>query len=136
MGGSSSSSRDSSYLKVFFRALALVGVISLLFVGSQESVRAKSASPTVTSLSGRLTFKLEDVMGGANLPDHPPELDLNYMSKRRVPNGPDPIHNRYTSPTHTEYTSTADTVHINIVYTLHHIRLRFGFFFIPSEFNK
>ncbi|XP_050374088.1 uncharacterized protein LOC126791656 [Argentina anserina] len=23
-----------------------------------------------------------------------PELDLNYMSKRRVPNGPDPIHNR------------------------------------------
>ncbi|XP_057948495.1 CLAVATA3/ESR (CLE)-related protein 25 [Malania oleifera] len=22
------------------------------------------------------------------------ELDLNYMSKRKVPNGPDPIHNR------------------------------------------
>ncbi|RVW47202.1 hypothetical protein CK203_070241 [Vitis vinifera] len=22
------------------------------------------------------------------------QLDLNYMSKRRVPNGPDPIHNR------------------------------------------
>lgn len=24
-------------------------------------------------------------------------LDLNYMSKRRVPNGPDPIHNRSAS---------------------------------------
>uniref|UniRef100_A0A6N2MTG1 Uncharacterized protein n=1 Tax=Salix viminalis TaxID=40686 RepID=A0A6N2MTG1_SALVM len=24
------------------------------------------------------------------------DMDLNYVSKRRVPNGPDPIHNRYT----------------------------------------
>lgn len=26
------------------------------------------------------------------------KLDLNYVSKRRVPNGPDPIHNKYVSP--------------------------------------
>lgn len=25
------------------------------------------------------------------------KLDLNYVSKRRVPNGPDPIHNKYVS---------------------------------------
>lgn len=26
------------------------------------------------------------------------KLELNYMSKRRVPNGPDPIHNRFVLP--------------------------------------
>ncbi|KAA0045398.1 hypothetical protein IC582_005881 [Cucumis melo] len=33
------------------------------------------------------------VVGGGKVADHP-EWHLNYMSKRRVPNGPDPIHNR------------------------------------------
>lgn len=32
---------------------------------------------------------------GRDKPVDSAELDFNYMSKRRVPNGPDPIHNRF-----------------------------------------
>lgn len=88
MGGRSTSSSTTSLLfKVMFGTLALVGFIFLLLVGNQESGRT-----TFSTQSGG-NFKQVD-MGREKLVDHP-ELDLNYMSKRRVPNGPDPIHNRY-----------------------------------------
>lgn len=93
MGGSSTSSRTSLLFKIMLGALALVGFIFLLLVGNQESGRAKMET-TLSTQSGA-NFK-----GKEKLVDHP-ELDLNYMSKRRVPNGPDPIHNRYITITNT-----------------------------------
>lgn len=97
---SSSSSRGSLHLKVLFGALALVGVIFLFTVSSQQGGRAKIA-PTLTSdRSGENSKQHAYVLGRGNFVDHP-ELDLNYMSKRRVPNGPDPIHNRYVLPLQT-----------------------------------
>lgn len=72
------------------RALAIVGVVCLLVVGSLTSVPA-------TTLSSEERLKHEFVLGRTDS-DHKhvnqQELDFNYMSKRRVPNGPDPIHNR------------------------------------------
>jgi hypothetical protein len=98
MGGSSSSSsrrRSSLHFKVLFGALALAGVIFLFLVYNQESGRGKMGAPTSTSTSHSAgNFKHADVLGRDKLLDHP-DLDFNYMSKRRVPNGPDPIHNRY-----------------------------------------
>ncbi|XP_041009970.1 uncharacterized protein LOC121254074 [Juglans microcarpa x Juglans regia] len=102
MGGSSrssssrSSSRGSLHLKVLFGALALVGVIFLFTASSQQGGRTEINAPTVTSESGGNSKLHAYIMGRGNFVDHPPELDLNYMSKRRVPNGPDPIHNRRT----------------------------------------
>ncbi|KAF5443228.1 hypothetical protein F2P56_035803 [Juglans regia] len=96
MGGSSSSQNWILHLKVLFGTLALVGVIFLLSVGSRLEISGstKNIAPTsLTSDSGG-DFNHAHVMGGEKqLVDHP-ELDLNCMSKRRVPNGPDPIHNR------------------------------------------
>ncbi|XP_035549539.1 uncharacterized protein LOC118349314 [Juglans regia] len=99
MGGSSrssssirSSSRSSLHLRVVFGALALVGVIFLFTASSQRSGRTEIA-PTLTSDSEGNSKLDAYVMGRGNFIDHP-ELDLNYMSKRRVPNRPDPIHNR------------------------------------------
>jgi hypothetical protein len=94
MGGSNSTrSRSSLHFKVLFGALALVGVVFLFLVDNQESGRGKMA-PTSTTTHSVGNFKHADVMGREKLVDHP-ELDFNYISKRKVPNGPDPIHNRY-----------------------------------------
>ncbi|XP_062150042.1 CLAVATA3/ESR (CLE)-related protein 25 [Alnus glutinosa] len=95
MGGSNSTrSRSSLHFKVLFGALALVGVVFLFLVDNQESGRGKMA-PTSTTTHSVGNFKHADVMGREKLVDHP-ELDFNYISKRKVPNGPDPIHNRRT----------------------------------------
>ncbi|KAG6654407.1 hypothetical protein I3843_05G132300 [Carya illinoinensis] len=94
-GSSSSSSRGSSHLKVLFGALALVVVIFLFTVSSQQQGGRTEIAPTLASDSGRNPKLHAYVMGRGNFVDHP-ELNLNYMSKRRVPNGPDPIHNRRT----------------------------------------
>ncbi|XP_028754324.1 CLAVATA3/ESR (CLE)-related protein 25 isoform X2 [Neltuma alba] len=72
------------------RALAVVGLVSLLVVGSLGSVLG-------TTLSSEERLEHEFVLGRTDS-DHKhvnqQELDFNHMSKRRVPNGPDPIHNR------------------------------------------
>lgn len=104
MDGSTSSSHIwiLHYLKVLFGALALVGVILLLSVDSQLDISGNTKNIAPTSLRSTDSggdFNHAHVMAGRDqkqLVDHP-ELDLNCMSKRRVPNGPDPIHNRYVS---------------------------------------
>lgn len=86
-------SSGSLFFKVLFGAIATVGFVLLLLVGTLES----GATKTTTTLTAPPTgsFKHEEVIGREKLV-YNPELDLNYMmSKRKVPNGPDPIHNRY-----------------------------------------
>ncbi|XP_043706665.1 CLAVATA3/ESR (CLE)-related protein 25 [Telopea speciosissima] len=82
--------RHSGSLRDFLRFLVLfVGFIGfLLLVEIQASEASKTTTTTVTSPPGNFK-QLEQ----EKRVDHP-DLDLNYMSKRRVPNGPDPIHNR------------------------------------------
>jgi hypothetical protein len=100
MGGSSSSSsssRTSWHFKVLFGALAMAGLTFLFLLGNGQleggTGKMPPTSTTSSSHSGG-NFKRADVLGREKLVDHP-DLDFNYMSKRRVPNGPDPIHNRY-----------------------------------------
>ncbi|KAI3503389.1 hypothetical protein L1887_31830 [Cichorium endivia] len=71
--------------RVVFRAVLLVGFCwFLLFV-----VLKTIAVPSTSSFGG---FQSR---GGTRKEG----LVLNYVSKRRVPNGPDPIHNRRTRNT-------------------------------------
>ncbi|KAH7515829.1 CLAVATA3/ESR (CLE)-related protein 25 [Ziziphus jujuba] len=82
----SSKTTISCFSKLLFRALAVVGFIWILLVGTGDT---KSASFVAESAGN---IKDSDVVGREKLVR--PQLDINYMSKRRVPNGPDPIHNR------------------------------------------
>ncbi|XP_019421460.1 PREDICTED: CLAVATA3/ESR (CLE)-related protein 25-like isoform X1 [Lupinus angustifolius] len=77
--------------KFFFRSLAVAGFVCLLIVGSISRDGTTRLEATKWS-SERL--KHGKVIGRDNKPVKNEELDFNYMSKRRVPNGPDPIHNR------------------------------------------
>ncbi|KAJ0433024.1 hypothetical protein HanPSC8_Chr17g0766081 [Helianthus annuus] len=70
--------------RVVFRVVFLVGF--LLFA---TTIQARLAVPSTASFGG---FKSR----GKTRQDG---SVLNYVSKRRVPNGPDPIHNRRTRDT-------------------------------------
>uniref|UniRef100_A0A5B6YXE7 Putative CLAVATA3/ESR (CLE)-related protein 25 n=1 Tax=Davidia involucrata TaxID=16924 RepID=A0A5B6YXE7_DAVIN len=79
------------FFKALFGALALLGFIWFLFVvGILES----GGTRTTTARNGRPAGSLEhmEVIIAREKPAE--SSDLNYMSNRRVPNGPDPIHNR------------------------------------------
>lgn len=92
MGSSNSS---SSFLPRFLFGALLVGLVCLLVVvgslGGSGGGTRKAA--TLSSQSAEIV-KQEHVIG-RDKPAERAELDFNYMSKRRVPNGPDPIHNRF-----------------------------------------
>uniref|UniRef100_A0A2P2NNP3 CLAVATA3/ESR (CLE)-related protein 25 n=1 Tax=Rhizophora mucronata TaxID=61149 RepID=A0A2P2NNP3_RHIMU len=83
------SSSGSLFFKVLIGAIAMVGFVWVLLVGTLESGATRQT--TTTSI---MPTKDELVVGKEKLV-YVPELDFNYMmSKRKVPNGPDPIHNR------------------------------------------
>ncbi|KAK8627334.1 hypothetical protein V6N13_134947 [Hibiscus sabdariffa] len=91
-------------------------VLGFVLVGTLQSEGNKTCTTTKTktktrlrivddddepwsSWKGKLLLQREDHQqvkdsgkGKPGLVHH--RMDLNYMSKRRVPNGPDPIHNR------------------------------------------
>ncbi|KAK8673568.1 hypothetical protein V6N13_111895 [Hibiscus sabdariffa] len=79
-------------LKFLFGVAVLVGVVWLLFVGIVAN-RASATKKPITVPSTRVFKHLEFVAKG-KLNSHQ-DFHFNYVSKRRVPNGPDPIHNRY-----------------------------------------
>ncbi|KAI4328336.1 hypothetical protein L6164_020695 [Bauhinia variegata] len=85
-------SNSSLLLSFLFRALVLVGLFCLVAVGSFGG-GTRGATTLSTNWSAERLKHEGDVLGGEKPVDHA-ELDINYMSKRRVPNGPDPIHNR------------------------------------------
>ena len=93
MGGSSSSGSSSSFPPSFFKALLVVGLVCLLVLGSLGSGEG-TRHPTTQWSQERV--KHERVVG-RDKPVDSAELDFNYMCKRRVPNGPDPIHNIHTA---------------------------------------
>ncbi|XP_012091994.1 CLAVATA3/ESR (CLE)-related protein 25 [Jatropha curcas] len=76
--------------KLLFVVIATLGFLWLLLVATLE---AHEANRTTTSAANFI--KHDKVELGREKLIYDPELDFNYMmSKRKVPNGPDPIHNR------------------------------------------
>nr|QLJ82593.1 clavata3/endosperm 25 [Panax ginseng] len=68
----------------------LVGVLFFLFIGIISCQTRQMATITVPSTG---SFELLKPIEKQRRAGHR-HFDLNYVSKRRVPNGPDPIHNR------------------------------------------
>lgn len=81
---------SSSYFvsRFLFRVLVVVGFVCFMFFGSLVS--GARTGQTTTSTTTKHDDEQVVVVG-----NHDAQLDFNYMSKRRVPNGPDPIHNRF-----------------------------------------
>ncbi|OVA11954.1 hypothetical protein BVC80_8763g22 [Macleaya cordata] len=80
-------------LKTLFKALVFVSFIGFLIV--DEIVPSTKVSSTKTTTTSK-KFKRLEVIGRHTPVVHSDSIDPNnyMMSKRRVPNGPDPIHNR------------------------------------------
>jgi len=81
----------SFFLPKFSRALLVGGLVCLLVLvtlsGGEGSRQPATQWSQERVKHGRVV--------GRDMPVDRAELDFNYMSKRRVPNGPDPIHNRF-----------------------------------------
>ncbi|KAK2374876.1 subtilisin CLE36 protein precursor [Trifolium repens] len=97
MGGASSSS-SYFFSRFFFRVLVVVGFVCFMIFGNLVS-GGRTGQTTTRQWSEERVLKHDDehVVGkdkGVVVVNHDAQLDFNYMSKRRVPNGPDPIHNR------------------------------------------
>lgn len=71
-------------------AVLLVGVLFFLFLGIISCQTRQMGTITVPSTG---SFELLKPVEKQRRAGH----HLNYVSKRRVPNGPDPIHNRYST---------------------------------------
>ncbi|XWS22523.1 hypothetical protein CRYUN_Cryun29cG0043700 [Craigia yunnanensis] len=98
--GSGSSSLSIKTLFGFFGTLIVLGFILIILVGTLQSEGNKTKTTLTTDhQSSSSTGKLQQEehvkeLGRAKSSVVHPRQDLNYMSKRRVPNRPDPIHNR------------------------------------------
>ncbi|XP_030447803.1 uncharacterized protein LOC115670633 [Syzygium oleosum] len=83
------------YAKFILRALAALSLVWLLAFATAEAAGGRGAAlnpPLKDRSKGQA--KNSEVMDREKKLAFRPQSDLNYMSKRRVPNGPDPIHNR------------------------------------------
>ncbi|KAL5976718.1 hypothetical protein ACLOJK_021051 [Asimina triloba] len=83
--------------KAFLGATAFVVFIGFLFVEIIANGGASASAATAAVLSAAGTSTVRSSMHFQPLPRggptiHP-NMDPNFVSKRRVPNGPDPIHN-------------------------------------------
>ncbi|XAR51797.1 hypothetical protein NMG60_11006534 [Bertholletia excelsa] len=76
-------------LKTSLGAVLAMGFIWFLFVGVLSSRMTET-----TAIRSQSTTKPELLKLIGNKQFGHWDLDPNYASKRRVPNGPDPIHNR------------------------------------------
>lgn len=77
-------------LRFLIGAVIFLGVIWLLFAG----ILANHATKTTVTVPSTEISKHWKLIAREKHHAHQ-DMDLNYVSKRRVPNGPDPIHNRY-----------------------------------------
>ncbi|KMT07211.1 hypothetical protein BVRB_6g155330 [Beta vulgaris subsp. vulgaris] len=80
---------DKSIKSLLKRVFLLVSLLWLSVVGVLASRGPTTTSPTISHVKNHQV----DTIGRGKLLART-EVDINYMSKRKVPNGPDPIHNR------------------------------------------
>ncbi|XP_039062063.1 uncharacterized protein LOC120206497 [Hibiscus syriacus] len=92
MGGCNNCSLS---FKALFGTLMILGVI---FVGTLQSDQGNKTTlrnvDESWSWKGKLQLQREEEVGKGKSSVVHQRMDLNYMSKRRVPKGHDPIHNR------------------------------------------
>ncbi|PRQ41263.1 hypothetical protein RchiOBHm_Chr4g0445011 [Rosa chinensis] len=102
--GGSDDHVSSSFVKVLLGTVAVVGFILVLLVATLDLTttdQGQGGGIASTKTAATTSSATSDQFAGNSMKHADqelvhPELDLNYMSKRRVPNGPDPIHNRRT----------------------------------------
>ncbi|KAG8366243.1 hypothetical protein BUALT_Bualt17G0056200 [Buddleja alternifolia] len=84
-------SNSSKFSKAIFRVIVLVGIVGLLIVGAvgdHENIGGRKMMKTsIGGAAGNYMKQYDDIRAVS-------KFQLNYISKRRVPNGSDPIHNR------------------------------------------
>ncbi|XP_062106739.1 CLAVATA3/ESR (CLE)-related protein 25 [Humulus lupulus] len=95
MGSGSVSGRGKVVLRVFVGALFLLGTFWFLLVGiiSNHHVHA-TKTVSIGSVSSSTEMLKHWKWNGRDRTSLHWDTNLIYVSKRRVPNGPDPIHNR------------------------------------------
>ncbi|KAL3511219.1 hypothetical protein ACH5RR_030620 [Cinchona calisaya] len=76
---------------LFFQLLLSLGFIWFLRVGA-TTLNAEVAAGGIT--------KHTELVGKRHHLNAHKNLEINFVSKRRVPNGPDPIHNRKAGNSH------------------------------------
>lgn len=86
--------RGGRALRLLFGVTVLVGIVWLLFVGIIANHATAFTKKSIMIPSTR-DFKHWNFHVGQARHDSHEDFHLNYVSKRRVPSGPDPIHNRY-----------------------------------------
>ncbi|GMI70726.1 CLAVATA3/ESR-RELATED 26 [Hibiscus trionum] len=100
MGGAST----SLLFRTLFITLVVLGFVLVISFGvlqteGHETKKTttgddhRSWTSTTTARLRHVEQQVKVLVKGKSGVAHPKQ-DLNYMSKRRVPNGPDPIHNR------------------------------------------
>ncbi|PSR87624.1 CLE25p like [Actinidia chinensis var. chinensis] len=80
------------FLRASQGAVLLMGFFWFLFIGVVASRAMRTT--TITIMPTVKSSELLKLIGTQRHAVHRWDLDPNYVSKRRVPNGPDPIHNR------------------------------------------
>lgn len=84
-----------NFLKASLRTLLPVGLVSLIVLaGMLESGNFETKTLISYSWQGDKSWKHRKLIGEENYGVNHPMSDLHFMSKRRVPNRSDPIHNR------------------------------------------
>ncbi|KAG9155194.1 hypothetical protein Leryth_020467 [Lithospermum erythrorhizon] len=79
------SDRRRMFCNGFIFVLLFLLFISSCLVGAVENGGMKRKTTTLDNIMGHMNAELGRVKS---------KLDIHFISKRRVPNGPDPIHNR------------------------------------------
>lgn len=123
--------RGGRALRSLFGVTLLVGVIWFFFVG----IIANHATAMTKSMMVPSTrdFKHWEFVAQERYNFHQ-DFHLNYVSKRRVPNGPDPIHNRYIFLSQTTCMCIFSSS-LNHLPAPHFSFLFFFEFFLEKKFN-
>ncbi|GLU03019.1 hypothetical protein SLE2022_202390 [Rubroshorea leprosula] len=82
--------------RTLFGSLAVPAIIFLFLVGTLQQTDGRKTKMTLTTTTMNWSGKAEHgkaPTGWEKALVHP-QLEINYLSKRKVPGGPDPIHNR------------------------------------------
>ena len=85
--------RMSRILRASLAAIVFISFIWFLFVGILGNPPTKRTTATTARSNSKLM--LLKLIGTERHAAVYWNSDINYVSKRRVPSGPDPIHNRY-----------------------------------------
>lgn len=86
--------RGGWVFRFLFGAVVVFGIIWLLFAGILAN-HVTTTTTTVTVPSTEILNNWKMIAREKQKHQAHQDMDFNYVSKRRVPNGPDPIHNRY-----------------------------------------